>query len=381
MGLNALVQIDRSLTDRRNRIIIGTDYLYEKVDSESLFLDFDPIFGGAFPSDETGRRRIYGVFVQEELNLTEDLLLTTGLRFDHARYENNDRLGTSATVHNTFDFWSPKAALTYRVREPVSIYASFARGFRFPNFDETFGFFGFVPELDPERSKSYEVGAKYRDDRASANLAVYQMDVKDEILFDHEFITNDPASCFLAPPCPSPRNVNFDRVRHRGVEFSANLRPLEWLELYGSYTYDDTEIRRDRHSGLDGNEIPITPHHRGTYGVRLFLPYHVELWANANVVGSRLIANDLENRGDPKLRKFSVYDLTATFRPEIARYLGLGDDFEIALQGVVHNVTDREYIEFGGQGTFDSTTVGFNPSPTRSYEVGINVTYRLPVER
>jgi iron complex outermembrane receptor protein len=379
-GVNALVQIDRSLADRRNRIIIGTDYLYEKVDSESLSVDFDPVFGGAFPADETGRRRIYGVFAQEELNLTDDLLLSAGLRFDHARYENNDRLGASATVHNTFDFWSPKAALTYRVREPLSVYASFARGFRFPNFDEAFGFFGFLPELDPERSKSYEVGAKYRNDRASANLALYQMDVKDEILFDHEFISDDPASCFTPPPCPSPRNVNFDRVRHRGVEFSANLRPLDWLELYGSYTYDDTEIRRDRLSGLDGNEVPITPHHRGTYGVRLLLPYHVELWANANVVGSRRIANDLENR-DTKLRKFSVYDLTATFRPEIGHYLGLGDDLEIALQGVVHNFTDREYIEFGGQGTFDPMTVGFDPSPTRHYEVGITVTYRLPTER
>ncbi|UCE85668.1 MAG: TonB-dependent receptor [Deltaproteobacteria bacterium] len=376
-GVNARLQIDRSIGDYRNRILVGTDYLYEKVDSGSL-----SVFDG-FPSasDETGRRRIYGVFAQEELNLTDDLLLSAGLRFDHARYENNDRIGTSATVHSTFDFWSPKAALTYRVREPLSVYASFARGFRFPNFDEAFGFFGFVPELDPERSKSYEVGAKFRDDRASANLALYQMDVKDEILFDHEFITNDPASCFPAPPCASPRNVNFDRVRHRGLEFSANLRPLEWLELYGSYTYDDTEIRRDSLSGLDGNRLPITPRHRGTYGVRLFLPYGVELWANANVVGSRLVANDLENLRQPKLRKFSVYDLTATFRPEVGHYLGLGDQLEVALQGVVRNVTDREYTEFGGQGTFDPTTVGFDPSPTRNYEVGITVTYRLPTER
>ena len=89
------------------------------------------------------------------------------------------------------------------------------RGFRLPNINEAFGFFGFNPGLDIQTSDSWEVGAKLRTPRISANLAAYWMNVHDQILFNHEI--DDPDFGF-----PSPRTVNFDRVWHRGVE--------TWLE-------------------------------------------------------------------------------------------------------------------------------------------------------
>ena len=58
-----------------------------------------------------------------------------------------------------------------------------ARGFRFPNIDEAFGFFGFSPELVPQTSDSYEGGVKVRTKRISLNLSYFNMDVEEEIFF------------------------------------------------------------------------------------------------------------------------------------------------------------------------------------------------------
>ena len=278
------------------------------------------------------------------------------MRNERASYDGRDRL-------SDMDFgarggeWAPKAALTWRVIEPVSVYASYARGFRFPNFDEAFGVFGTSPGLGPETSQSYEVGAKVRTGCLTFNLAAYYTNVYDEIFFN--------------PLAPNPRgffpgiNVNIDRVRHRGVEVFASVRPISWLEVYGSYTYDDVEITRDTLTGLEGFQMPITPRHRGNAGLRVYLPYGFEVGADAIWVGRRALANDVRNRLG-KLPSWARYDLRLGWRRDLTEWLSLSID------GTVYNLTGERYTEFGGVSAF-SPRVAFFPSPERHYVVTAEV--------
>jgi iron complex outermembrane receptor protein len=198
------------------------------------------------------------------------------------------------------------------------------------------------------------------------NLALYTMNVHDEILFD----PFAPNPLFLDPVTGEPAlfgiNANIDRVRHRGLELSANVRPLPWLEIYGSYTYDDVKFTRNAASDLEGNRMPLVPRHRGTAGVRVFLPCGFEAGVNANYVGSRYVANDLVN-GLEKLPKFATYDARIAWKHEITEWIVL----ELDVTG--HNLTDRAYNEFGGRSAF-APVVGFFPSPDRHYVAGARVT-------
>jgi outer membrane receptor protein involved in Fe transport len=177
--------------------------------------------------------------------------------------------------------------------------------------------------------------------------------------------------------------VNVDRVRHRGIETSGSWAATGWLELFGSYTFDDTEVTEFHTGGLAasgllardlvGSELPITPRHRGNVGVLVKLPYWTELGLNANYVGSRWAANDLTNEFQ-KLPKFATYDVLLSVRPPLAESVALHVTF------AVRNLFDREYSEFAGERTFargDPTLpgddLGFFPSPTRSYEVGLRI--------
>jgi iron complex outermembrane receptor protein len=105
---------------------------------------------------------------------------------------------TRVDVDETQSAWSPKASLSWRVAEPASLYVSYAKGFRGANVQETISLFGVEP-LEPQRSESYEVGGKYRRGPFTANLALFWMNVEDEILFDPTTFSNR----------------NLERVRHR----------------------------------------------------------------------------------------------------------------------------------------------------------------------
>jgi outer membrane receptor protein involved in Fe transport len=369
-GGSAQLEWDAPLAGLESRLLVGGEWLDESVDRQQRFDSPD----GFSDADADLERRIWSLFLQEELALTDTLLLSAGLRFDDVDYD-----GEVASVSDFgFPFvdelrldrdgseWSPRAALTWRFVPTTSAYASYARGFRFPNLDEAVGFTGALFDLRPQDSDSYEVGVKHRSGKLSANLALYWMEVEDEILLNHEIDQFGFAS---------PQNANFDRTRHRGVETWFSLRPFGWLELYGSYTFDDATIERDRTATiavLDGNRIPITPRHRGNVGTLVTIPrswFRVELGANLNVVGKRYVANDLQNEF-AKLDDYATLDLHASFRPRI------GEHVELALTGRVLNALDQRYSEFAGERTFVRGEIGYNPAPDRSYELVVALTVR-----
>jgi iron complex outermembrane receptor protein len=328
------------------RFLAGVDASQQDVDRESLF--DDGVF--PFPSKNTSRRKLVGVFLQQEVELHEDWLLSAGVRRDRADSEGKEELGgcaaPGACPDERWTIWSPRAALTWRITDRVSAYASYARGFRYPNLDEAYGFFGFTPNLDPEKSDTYELGWKLRRQGLALNLALYHMNVSDEIFLD-------PISF---------QNQNLDRVRHRGVEVSASWRACEWLELWGNYTYDDVEIRKDDTSpALEGQRMPITPKHRGALGATVFLPWGFEVAGNARYVGSRPLANDLTGVQD-EMPRFATYDARIGWRYALSEHI----EFGIDVNG--YNLTNRSYAEFGGIPLFDPTGApGYFPSPGRSY--------------
>jgi outer membrane receptor protein involved in Fe transport len=261
--------------------------------------------------------------------------------------------------------WSPRASLTWRASDAIGLYGGWARGFRSANVQETVSLFGVAP-VDPQRSESWEIGGKYRAGDCAFNLSLYWMNVKDEILF----------SPFTF------ENTNLDRVQHRGVEVSANTRPVEWLELYASYTFDDVRIESpletlDPTNPKTPGPMPITPKHRGALGATVFLPWGFELGASALWVGARPLANDLDNDSPPPpstedsdpLPSYGVYDARVAWRRERGPLL-------FVLEAIGRNLTDAEYAEFGGEASFGGPA-GYFPSPERNWLIGMRMEYRL----
>jgi len=368
-GVNSQGQIDHTWSWGANRLIFGTDILRDDIRVDYTSIDTSGAFPTSFDKKET-ERRTYAGYVQDEFEIVKRVTLSAGLRYDSTEVSGKDLLTrkTFETADGDDDFWSPKAGIVWRFRSDASAYFSYAKGFRLPNVDEAFGFFGFNEGLTPERSNSYELGVKLRRKQIHFDLTLYHLDVDDEILFNHEI-----DGAFFA----NPHSVNIDRVRHRGIEVSTRIFPWKWLEIYGSYTLEDNEIRSDdfvlaqgeMRRSIDGKRLPITPMHRGNFGVNATLPYWVELGFNGNFTGGRYKANDLLNEFS-KLSSFAVYDARVAFRPTI------GEHVQFDLEFRANNLFNKKYAEFGGERTFVRGEIGFYPSPRRNYMGTIAVTVK-----
>jgi len=146
-----------------------------------------------------------------------------------------------------------RAALLVRPARGWSLHASYGEGIAQPTFYDLYGFFpgSFVgnPGLRSERSRGWEAGLRWSDDRLSLAVAGFSARLRDEIVD-----TFDPAT-FLAS------TANADGASRRdGVELTAGWRHGEALSLDASYTWLDAgeqrsagaalvrETRRPRHS-------------------------------------------------------------------------------------------------------------------------------------
>jgi iron complex outermembrane recepter protein len=359
LGVDAQVDADFDAFGQRHNFLFGGEARREDADIQNLFDSFDDV-NDSF-TDVHLRRETWGLFVQQEVGLREDLHLLLGVRRDEVHYDGSgfqeSSFGTSVVdVDEEPSIWSPRASLNWRVAEPVGLYAGWARGFRSANVQETVSLFGVAP-ADPQKTESWEIGGKYREGDCALDLALFWMNVKDEILFN-------PFTF---------ENANFDRVQHRGVEVAGSSRPLEWLEVHASYTFDDVRIQNEIPTGAGATKagrIPITPKHRGGLGATVFLPWGFEVGADAFWVGARPLANDFDNSTvSARLHSYGSYDARVAW----SRQQG---PFWLLLEAIGRNLTDAEYAEFGGEASFGGPP-GYFPSAERNWLIGMRLEYRL----
>jgi iron complex outermembrane receptor protein len=353
-GIDLQLSHDFDAHGRALRVLGGGEFRREDYTDSSDF------------AANVAKRDVWGLFAQLEATLADDWLLSAGVRYDETSLRGRISAaipGCSAlTLRCHFDDheWSPRVALTWRFAEPGALWASYAEGFRFPNLNEAFGAFGFSPSLAPEHSKGFELGAKWRAERWRGTAVFHRANVDDEIFFE-------PDAPNPVPPGFPGININVDRVRHQGVELSGAIDLLPSLELYATYTFDDVVVRAaNAVVGFAGQQLPITPKHRGNLGLRARLPHGFEASVDALYVGERRVANDVSSPGH-LLPSYATYQARVGWTRELARGVAL------SLEGVARNLTNRHYAEWGGLSAFSG--VGYFPSPERNYSAGVRVTY------
>jgi vitamin B12 transporter len=183
----------------------------------------------------TGQTGIAGEY---RLALWDRLFLSAS-----ARHDNNDIFADVTTYRVTGSLRLPESG--------TRIHGSHGTGVANPNLFELYGFFpgSFVgnPVLKPESSKGFDIGVEQSllDSRIVADVTYFKAGLQDEIV-----------TVFGGPPLflATARNLT-GRSTREGVEISVMLKPLDQLQLTGSYTYLQAEepggleeIRRPRHT-------------------------------------------------------------------------------------------------------------------------------------
>jgi vitamin B12 transporter len=227
------------------------------------------------------------------------------------RYDDNEQFGGHATGD---------AAWGYGFDNGLRLTASYGTAFKAPSFNDLyypfldFGFgFGYSgnPDLDPEKSRSAEIGLSGRIQDATWAVNVYQTDLDDLISID--------ASGMISTP------INVDTARIRGVEAVGSAQVWDW-DLKASLTLLDPENRSN--SANNGNLLVRRPEQ--TFQLDLDRELG-RMGLGASLFAAGRSYDDLANR--VRLDGYVLVDLRAEYR--------FTDSFR--LQGRLENLFDEEY--------------------------------------
>jgi iron complex outermembrane recepter protein len=183
------------------------------------------------------------------------------LRYDRFRFSVRDRLVSETDPDDSgargMDAWSPTVGVTVSPAPALSLYANLATAFETPTTTELAnrpdGAGGFNPELEPQRTRSWEGGARLGlGTAARVEAAAYHARVRGALI---------PFEVEEVPGRQYFRNAG--AAVHRGVELSASLAPRPGWTTRAAYTWTDARFGEYVVGGEDlrGNRVPgIAPH-------------------------------------------------------------------------------------------------------------------------
>ena len=338
----------------KNTLITGVDFYWidQDLKTYSGFLSSSTTLTGLADIS----RDSYGLYVNDDFSVLENLILTLGARHEKVEYDLHQRdlsafplAPLDETVEESENAYT--AGLTWLYSGKSALFGRYNRSFRFPLTDELV-LFDYVagrirvnPDLKPQTGDHYEVGARhFFTPYLQANITLYRAEIKDEIFFNKATFTNE----------------NYDQTLHQGIEVGAKADFFEWLTLYGNCAYEKATFRD---GPFDGKDIPAVPRTKFNLGFRIHdvIP-NLVFSADYFYVAESFLISDQANRFE-KLESYYTINLRLSYA---WKWLNL-------FAGV-NNVTQQKYSEYGLIGGFTSTPY-YYPAPERNWMGGIEIRY------
>ena len=278
----------------------------------------DALAGTSVPAS----RDNVGVTLQHQA-LWSRVFMTVGVRFEH-----NDSFGNDT---------APRIAGSWSVRQGGSglgatrVTASAGRGIKEPTLLQSFSpspFFRGNPDLQPERTRAWEVGLEQRlaSDRVRVNVAWFDNRYRDIISLKTDFATFES------------QYFNIGLTTARGAELSGDVVLASGFQAKAGYTFTDSEILESTSTSPAfqvGNWAFRRPRHSGFVGVA-WNGARGSIDVSGSLVGRRvdsdfssLVPAILENEG------YGAWDVRASWR--LSRVL--------TATAAIDNLFDSDHME------------------------------------
>ncbi|WP_240652674.1 TonB-dependent siderophore receptor [Rheinheimera riviphila] len=270
--------------------------------------------------ENSEQQQAYGVYLQDQLELSAAWRLMLGLRFDQYQQEIHERLKDSLAKTSDQQL-SPRIGLVYVLNPELSIYSSYSEGFLPLSGTDFYG-----DAFAPEQSQSAELGLKFQLAGFNGTLALF--DAKKS-----NILTSDPINEGFSAP--------LGKARSQGLELDVQSMLTDSLQAILSYSYLDTRTVVDA-VNLDwgivvpaGSRLVNVPKH--TFSATL--TQQLQLADYPAKIGSRLRYSSarLGDSVQPsyQLPSFTLWSLFTSVE--------LNQHWQ--LEAVLDNLFDRHYIQ------------------------------------
>ena len=270
-------------------------------------------------------------------------------------------------VNETFNFFNPKAGLTYELNSKNQFYTSYGRANREPRRSD---FENGVTKA--EKLDDFEFGWRFSTNKSKINTNIYYMNYKDQLVLTGAI--DDVGAPIRATSGDSYR---------LGIEIDANFSILNNLRILPNIAFSSNK-NKDFVSSKDGElvnlgstNISFSP--SVVAGNRLeYEPIkNLQLALLSKFVGEQYMGNiDSETS---KLDAYFINDFNVVYTIKSVPFLN-----EIVITGLVNNIFNTEYVSNGYFYTYDdtwtdpnlTTTIegaGFYPQATINFLLGVTL--------
>jgi iron complex outermembrane recepter protein len=310
------------------------------------------------------RNTYTGLYVTDTFDVTRQLSMTAGGRFNIANIQLNDQLGTTLNGTSNFQHFNPVIGATYKITPQVTAYAGYSESNRAPTPSELGcadparpclldNFLVSDPPLQQVIGRTWEAGFRGRHDLGnkrivSWNVGAYLTDTQNDILSVPSTITGRG---FFQ---------NVGGTRREGVEAGVTYDEDKW-KLFAGYAFLNATFRdaitlsspNNPFADADGlihvqpgDHLPSIPQHRFKAGAEYSILPQWKVGANLVAFSGQYFAGDQSNQ-NPKLPGYWVLNLHTTYQ----------FSKNIEAFGLIQNLFDQRYYTFGT--FFDTTEVPF----------------------
>jgi iron complex outermembrane receptor protein len=348
-----------SLGDRPNQFVVGFDF--DSQDDDRMRFDNNLGVQGALTFDQNESVNSQGLFIQNQVSLSDKMDLSFGVRFDEVEFDVSDRFLSDGddSGKRKLDDTSPMLGLSVALSDNLVFYSTYSSAFETPTtteFNNPDGSGGFNPTLNPQTARNLEVGLRGSpNSRHRYEIALFNIEVDDELIpFE---VPGSPGRDFFA---------NAGKSQRDGLEFSLVSEPTDRIRTTLSYTYSDFKFEEFTDGGTNfaGNQIPGTPENvifgeisyrdpRGWFGAFDFIMIDDQFANNANsAISDSYTLSNLRFGFEKELSGMTV-----------SPFLGINNLFD-----EVYN-SNLRINAFGGR--------FFEPAPDRNAYAGVSLGFNF----
>jgi len=289
-------------------------------DDQLVFAFSNPLVIPSFSFSNLARDRAsdvktVSVYAQDQIDLTEQLKIVLGARFDSFDIDVTDNAAGQTFTRKDEEI-TPRLGLIYKPAENISLYGSYSETF-LPRSGDQF----LTLNLDTESTKpqffqNKEIGAKWDiHHNLSFTTAVFQLDRE-------SFTSVDPDN--------ADQIIIIEGSKTKGFEMQLSGDVTDQWTFNAGYAYLDGQVERVDGSGLDGNKTRQTPENM------------FSLWNNYQVNDSFGLGLGVTYQDSFFVREDNSVEVPAYTRFDAAIFYDVSDDLRVQVN--FENLLDTEYF-------------------------------------
>jgi len=322
--------------------------------------------------DGNGKKSDFSLFSKATYRLNDNISLYADLQLRKVGYKTSgltsDRI--NLRVDETFNFFNPKAGITYKLNNKNSLYFSYARANREPSRSD----FESNPDIKSEQLNDFELGWRHTSNKFRINANTYYM------LYNEQLVLTGAID-----DVGTPIRANSGDSYRLGVEVDAAIQLSNKFALQPNFTISSNKSK-NTFSPIDGNlvnlgktNISFSPEFVAANAIVFQPKENFQISFLSKYVGEQFMGNT--DSDVSRLDSYFVNDFSVTYEIKPKSIFK-----SIVFSGLVNNVFGEKYVSNGYYYTYDdtwsnpgeTTTIegaGYYPQATTNFLVGATLKF------